>query len=57
MNHAEKGLKKKKNSFFNVSDLGFESENFHQFWFRYFVVESGSVNPHTFADPDPKHCC
>ena len=41
-------------SFFNSSDFGFESKRFlFQLFVDILTLESGSVDPHIFADPDP----
>ena len=41
-------------SFFDSSNLGLESNNF--FWqFMVDILPLGSVDPHIFTDPDPKH--
>ena len=51
MNHSE--IRKFLKSLF-FQYLGFESKNFFlQFLVDIFSLESGSVDPHIFADPDP----
>jgi len=43
--------------FFKRSDLGFRSKKvFLQFLVDILPFGFGSVDPHIFADPDPKHC-
>ena len=47
-----------RNVFFNSSDLGFESNKFCllQFLVDILPLGSGSIDPHTLTDPDPKLC-
>ena len=47
-----------KKCFFNSSDLGFESNKFCllQFLVDILPLGSGSIDPHTLTDPDPKLC-
>ena len=52
MNHSE--IRKFLKSLF-FQYLGFESKNFFlQFLVDILPLESGSVDPHIFADPDPE---